>query len=77
MAWSDEPTDMQLGVIYSWIRWLMPNEKASEAVNYLETSATRKEVSDEIKRLKELKSHKKLDLEALFSGLIWEGYKNE
>lgn len=77
MAWSDDPTDMQLGVIYSWIRWLMPNEKASAAVAYLGQSATRRDVSDEIKRLKLLKDKKKLDLDSLFNGAIWEGYKNE
>lgn len=77
MAWSDEPTEMQLGTIYSWIRWYMTNEEAGRAVAYLEEIATRRDVSNEIKRLKDLKTRQKLTLDEIFKGAIWEGYKHE
>ena len=71
MAWSDEPTEMQLGTIYSWIRWYMTNEEAGRAVAYLEEIATRRDVSNEIKRLKDLKTRQKLTLDEIFKGAIW------
>lgn len=75
MAWSDEPTEAQLNTIYRFIRWEMPNAEAIKAVNWLEERATRREVSDEIKRLKELYETRRLSFESCFESEIWEGYE--
>lgn len=77
MAWSDEPTDMQLGIIYSWLVWKVDRETAKDAVKWLETSATRKDVSVEMNRLKILKDEHKLTEENCFDSEIWEGFKND
>lgn len=77
MTWSDEPTEMQLGTIYSWIRWHMTNEEARKAVAWLEKTATRREVSYEMRRLKALKDKRLLDASKCFDSELWEGYTNE
>lgn len=51
MVWSDEPTEAQLNAIFMLIRWSVPTETAKNAVLWLEERATRREVSDEMKRL--------------------------
>lgn len=77
MAWSDEPTEQQLGTIYSWIRWCMSNEQAQKAVAYLQNYATRREVSAEMTRLKALRLQHRLDADTCFSSEIWEGFEHE
>lgn len=77
MAWSDEPTENQLGTIFSWIRWHMTTAEATNAVAWLEKTATRRDVSTEMTRLKELRDKRLLNGENCFDSEIWEGYKNE
>lgn len=77
MAWNDEPTEMQLGTIYSWLKWHMPWEKASAAVSWLEKSATRRDVSYEMTRLRALKEKRLLDGKNCFQSDIWEGFDHE
>lgn len=77
MTWSDEPTHLQLGTIYSWFRWEMSLDKAQEAVSWLEQNATRREVSYEMRRLKELKDKKLLSEAKCFESDIWEGFNYE
>lgn len=77
MAWSDEPTEAQLGTIYSWLRWEMTNEKAAAAIKYLENTATRRDVSYEMKRLKALKDKRLLDGNNCFQSEIWERFDHE
>lgn len=75
MAWSDEPTEMQLGTIFSWFCWEMSREKAKAAVEYLQHIATRRDVSYEMKRLKNLKDSKKLNSLNCFNSDIWNGFE--
>lgn len=77
MAWSDEPTKAQLDRIYYWLNWetRIATEKAKEAANWLGENATRKEVSDEMQRLKRLKDKKTLSLDNCFDSPIWEGFE--
>jgi len=74
MAWSDEPTEAQLGTIYSWFKWEMSNEKAAAAIEYLENTATRRDVSFEMRRLKNLKEKRLLDASKCFESEIWERF---
>ena len=74
MAWSDEPTEAQLRVIYNWFRWEMSNEKAAAAIKFLENTATRREVSYEMRRIKNLKDKRLLDGAKCFESEIWERF---
>jgi gamma-glutamyltranspeptidase len=74
MAWSDEPTYAQVQTVYRWIEWHMSTNEARNAVNWLKEHATRKEVSNEIKRLHDLYYGHKLDKESCTSSSVWEGY---
>lgn len=72
-----EPTSSQIGLIFKWISWKMPRQEACEAVSWLQKHATRKEASSEIARLHDLYHENKLNKETLYSGKLWEGYKND
>lgn len=77
MAWTDKPTEAQLGTIYGWIRWNMTNTMAQEAVAWLGENADRKAVSDEMQRLKKLKDSRQLNKTNCFESEVWEGFENE
>jgi len=68
------PTYNQLNCIYSWLMWKMPTAKAMAASKYLERTASRLEVSQEMNRLKALKDAHRLDEDTAFAGKIWEGF---
>lgn len=74
MAWRDKPTEIQLGTIFSWIRWEVSNEEARRAVAWLENNADRGAVSKEMTRLKALKDKRLLDASKCFQSEIWEGF---
>lgn len=76
MAWSDEPTDAQIGSIYHLIRWKMPNAEAIAALDWLKANTTRREVSYELKRIRELYMSHRLTRDNCFDSEIWEGFKN-
>ena len=75
MAWSDEPTQAQLSGVYRLIEWTVPKDTLLAAVDYLEKTATRREVSDEMGRLRNLYIDHKLDKSNVFASDIWEGFK--
>lgn len=77
MAWSDEPTDAQLNAIFMLIRWTVPIPTAQRAVTWLKYHGTRREVSDEVKRLRELNQTRNLSALNCFEGEIWEGFEHE
>ena len=74
MAWSDEPTDMQLGTIFSWLSWKVDRNTAQEAVKWLQNTATRRDVSAEMNRLRDLRQKNLLDASNCFTSEIWEGF---
>lgn len=75
MTWSDEPTDSQIGALYRWLSWNMAQDKARQAVNFLRDNSTRREVSIEMSRVKELYDHHLLNEQNAFESDIWEDYK--
>ena len=77
MAWSDEPTDMQLGTIFSWLSWKVDRKTAQEAVKWLQNTATRRDVSAEMNRLRDLRQKNALNASNCFLGEIWEGFKHD
>lgn len=74
MAWQDKPTEAQLSALFFWLRRQMPGVEASAAISWLRDNATRHQVSDEMKRVRELFVSHALDRDKCFEGDIWSGY---
>lgn len=76
MAWSDEPTEAQLNAIFRWLNWEtpLPTDKARRAADWLRDNATRRDVSEEMQRMKKLKDRKNLSIDTCFEGEIWENF---
>ena len=75
MGWSDEPTNAQLSAIYNMIKWKASGDSAIAAIQWLAEKATRREVSRELKRIKDLYSTHALSASNCFIGEIWEGFE--
>lgn len=75
MAWSDKPTQAQLSGVYRLIEWTVPKDTLLAALEHLKETATRREVSDEMGRLRNLYIDHKLDKSNVFASSIWEGFK--
>lgn len=75
MAWTDKPTEAQIGTLFQWLKWQMTDDQARKAVYWLADNANRREVSDEMGRLKELKDKRLLDRNKCFESDIWEGFE--
>lgn len=74
MAWTDKPTEAQLERLYQWLKWEMPTSKARDALDWLGQNADRRQVSDEMQRIRELKVARRLNHEECFASKIWESY---
>ena len=77
MAWSDEPTEPQIDVVYRWLYWNLPTEEARKAAMWLKEHATRREVSTEMTRLKKLYDQRALNKDTAFDSDIWLDYKEQ
>ena len=77
MAWSDEPTNAQLSSLYNMIKGKANGDSAIRAIQWLAEKATRREVSDELKRVRELYQEHALNASNCFAGDIWEGFEHE
>lgn len=75
MAWSDEPTNAQLSALYNMIKWKASGDSAIAAVQWLAERATRRDVSRELKRVRELYQEHALNASNCFIGEIWEGFE--
>ena len=76
MAWSDEPSDAQINALLNMIRWEISNEEIPRINAYLKERATRREVSDELGRLRELKMSRKMNPDTAFASEIWADYEH-
>lgn len=76
MSWLDKPTDAQINTLWRWFQWEMPRAEAKDALDWLKQNATRKQVSEEMTRVRNLLHDKKLNREQCFSGEIWADYFN-
>ena len=74
MAWLDNPTEAQLNALFFWLRRQMSSVEASAAISWLRDNATRRQVSDEMKRVRELFVNHTLDRDKCFEGDIWAKY---
>ena len=76
MAWTDRPTKAQINALWHWFYWKMPTEEAKDSLAWLEKNATRKQVSDEMKRVRELYQSNRLNRDECFKGAVWAEYFN-
>lgn len=72
-----EPSYNQTNLIYKYFSWIMPIEKAQEAVQWIQKTTTKDELIGEIHRLKRLHDKHLLSLDNCFDSRIWEGFKHE
>lgn len=77
MAWTDEPSEAQLDTVFYWLSFRCPRKTAISAVDYLKQTATRKDVFEEVNRLKRLKDRNALTKESCFDSEIWEGFSHD
>ena len=71
MAWNDKPSDAQIGALLNLIRWEITNQDVPRIVAYLESHATRRTISEELGRLRELKINRKMNRDSAFDSLFW------
>ena len=76
MAWTDKPTDNQINALLNLIRWEITREDMPKINAYLVNNTTRKEVSEELGRLRMLKMSRKMNRDTAFAGAIWNNYEH-
>lgn len=76
MAWTDKPTDNQINALMNLIRWEITREDMPKINAYLVNNTTRKEVSEELGRLRMLKMSRKMNRDTAFAGAIWNNYEH-
>ena len=76
MAWTDEPSDAQINALLNLIRWEIHRDEMKGIEEYLKANATRREVSEELGRLRDLKMNRKLNRDNAFGSKIWQNYEH-
>lgn len=76
MAWTDEPSDAQINSVLNLVRWEISREEIPKIADYLKANATRKELSTELGRLRQLKISRKLNRYNAFESEIWDKYNH-
>lgn len=78
MAWTDEPTKAQANALWRLLQWAMlPNGVLNEAVNWAEMRFNRKQMSEELGRIRALQIDRKLDKISCFESPIWDGFEHK
>ena len=72
MAWTDAPTEKQLGAYRIIVNNVVPWDVAIEMLRILEKK-TRKDVSEELQRVKDLYDGHRLDVEAALDPDFYNG----
>jgi hypothetical protein len=75
MAWSDKPTPAQIGALASMIQWKLTVAECDKAIVYLRDNSTRKELSDGLKRVRNLYIERKLSRDNVFASPIYKNMK--
>lgn len=75
MAGGNKPTDNQINALFHMTTWVLPRDLEKAAIKYIEENATRKEVSNELVRIRSLKIARRLQLkEDVFCGKVWKNF---
>lgn len=75
MTWNDKPTDSQLSAVQRLVHWVASIETEMKMTDWLQATATRKQVSEELGRLRKLYIDRKLDKTSMFESPIWDGFE--
>ena len=77
MAWEDKPTDNQIRALVNFLGWHanVSDNKNMEVMKWVEGHATRKQVSDELGRLRDLYIAGKLNEKNAFESPIYDGFE--
>ena len=76
MSWLDKPTKAQIAALAHMMQWELTTSELHDAMKWLENNANRRQVSDELGRIKALKASHKLDRNACFNSTVWADYFN-
>ena len=74
MAWTDKPTDGQIGAWANLTQWVLPLDVQKLAAKWLREKADRKQASEEVGRVRELYIDRKLDKRKCFDNEVWDGF---
>lgn len=76
MAWDDKPTKGQVNALWHMMEWSdIPTAELHDALHWMEENATRRQASDELGRVRDMKiEHHRLTRDEFFKGDIWRGY---
>lgn len=74
MAWSDSPSEGQMGAWWRLTKWALPDNVQTLAMDWLEKHADRKQMSDELARVRGLYIKRNLDEKSCFDSSIWIGF---
>lgn len=77
MAWSDEPTDTQIDAVLRMLKWQIREDERTKIADYLKDHCTRRDISSEMGRLRNLAIEKGINHKTAFESEIWEDYKRD
>jgi hypothetical protein len=75
MAWSDGPTPAQIGAWANLVKWDLPDVLINEACKFIEKNMTRKEISEELGRTRDLYMKRKITEDSCFNSPVWDKFK--
>lgn len=72
MVSNNRPTSAQLGALSNMIRWKLTDAECKKTIEYLENHSTRGEVSEELKRVRQLYISRKLVRDNVWASGIYK-----
>lgn len=75
MAWTDGATQAQIGAWANLVKWSLPDVLVNEGCKFIENKLTRKQISEELGRIRELYIAHKLDEKSCFNSTVWDEFK--
>ena len=76
MAWTDKPSEKQINALLNLIRWEINRNEIKDIEEYLKNNTTRREVSDELGRLRDMIVNRRLTRDTAFAGKLWANYEH-
>lgn len=75
MAWSDGATMSQIGAWFNMVKWELKVGEEVTTGDYLKAHANRRQMSDELERVRGLKIARRLNRDNLFDSPLWDDYE--
>lgn len=77
MAWTDKASDAQIGSWCHMVRWCLPSNIIDNAANFAREHFTKKDMSAELGRVRELTINRSLGEHNCLDSEIWKEFKND